>query len=89
VVASLETLLSVEAQTKSIPDKQVTPLTGSILRQSERNIPGLDLIGGIPVISDCSICRPSAGRWKTQSVHISRGASIAPVAVILIRTFAK
>ncbi|WP_035455727.1 SulP family inorganic anion transporter [Algoriphagus terrigena] len=83
VVASLETLLSVEAADKIDPDKRVTPTNRELLAQGTGNILS-GLIGGIPVTQ--VIVRSSANVMsggKTKLSTILHGLFLL-LAVILI-----
>ncbi|GAA0879847.1 SulP family inorganic anion transporter [Algoriphagus jejuensis] len=83
VVASLETLLSVEAADKIDPDKRVTPTNRELLAQGTGNILS-GLIGGIPVTQ--VIVRSSANVMsggKTKLSTIFHGLFLL-LAVILI-----
>ena len=83
VVASLETLLSVEAADKIDPDKRVTPTNRELLAQGTGNILS-GLIGGIPVTQ--VIVRSSANVMsgaKTKLSTIVHGLLLL-LAVILI-----
>lgn len=83
VVASLETLLSVEASDKIDPDKRVTPTNRELLAQGTGNILS-GLIGGIPVTQ--VIVRSSANVMsggKTKLSTIVHGLLLL-LAVILI-----
>ncbi len=85
VVASLETLLSVEAADKLDPDKRVTPTNRELFAQGTGNILS-GLIGGIPITQ--VIVRSSANVMsggKTKLSTITHGFLLL-IAVILIPT---
>lgn len=85
VVASLETLLSVEAADKLDPDKRVTPTNRELFAQGTGNIFS-GLIGGIPITQ--VIVRSSANvhsGGKTKLSTITHGFLLL-MAVILIPT---